>query len=84
MRLTPPKPCCFHCLLQGFGPLNRRLQMEYESYLGGPGGCREPFGLPGKLQRPTWTAQEAAEGYLDSPGGSRRLFGQPGRLQRAI
>ena len=29
MRLTPPKPCCFHCLLQGFGPLNRqRLRLR--------------------------------------------------------
>ena len=55
--------------------------MDHESYLGGPGGSREPSGvlgrlqiptahkavekpfrLPGRLQRPIWIAQEAAEG----------------------
>ena len=52
--------------------------MDHESYLGGPGGPRQPFGLLGRLQRPTRTAQEAAEepfwtAWEDSPGGSEPI-----------
>ena len=47
--------------------------MDHESYLGGPGGP-----MLGRLQRPTRTAQEAAEepfwtAWEDSPGGSEPI-----------
>ena len=52
--------------------------MDHESCLGGPGDSRQPFGLLGRLQRPTRTAQEAAEepfwtAWEDSPGGSEPI-----------
>ena len=52
--------------------------MDHESYLGGPGGPRQLFGLLGRLQRPMRTAQEAAKKppWKDSPGGSEPV-GQP-------
>ena len=62
--------------------------MDHESYLGGPGGSREPSRVLGRLQIPTRTAHKAAEkpfrlpGRLqrpDSPGGSREPCGHAGR-----
>ena len=56
--------------------------MDHESEKGGLGGSRKPFGLPGRLQRPTRRLRPSV-----SPGGagwSARAIGRPGRLQRAI
>ena len=62
--------------------LQRATWTAREAAMGGPGGSRQPFGLLGRLKRPTRRLRPSV-----SPGGSRwntKAIGRPGRLQRAI
>ena len=47
-----------------------------ESHVDSPGGSREPFGQPGKLQITIWTAREAAKCQLSC--WEAPPFGEPG------